>query len=229
MVRRSCIGMPARPGPPNSRFRLAASPYSLAMCRKMSLPLTVFGLTPVEFVADGRRDLEPGGAGAHDRIHLGRPQPAGRGVVGAGGAGVRVGAGQYFSGSCQPVLGDDLVADAVPADVVEALDAEVGDEFSGMLAAGGVLDGRSRDGVVHDDGQLVGVVDPVGLDPHRGELQIDQHGHIDVDHDGVAGRHRVQAGLAREDLLDDGHAHDAVLRCVRTWRRGPATPPCRPD
>ncbi len=151
MVRRSCIGTLARPGPPYSRFRLAASPYSLAMCRKMSLPLTRVGLDAVEFVADGRRDLEPGAAGAHDRVHLGRPEPAGRGVVGAAGAGVRVGAGQHFSGAGQPVLGDDLVADAVPADVVEALDAEVGGELAGACAAGGVLDRRCGHGVVHHD------------------------------------------------------------------------------
>src|SRR6201997_2299355 len=125
----------------------------------------------VEFVADRGRDLEPRGSGAHDRIHLGGPQSAGGGVVGAGGAGVRVGAGEYFSRTGQPVLGDDLMTDAVPADVIEALDAEVGGEFAGMPTAGGVLDGGCGHGVVHDDRQLVGVVDPVGRNPHRGELQ----------------------------------------------------------
>ena len=165
----------------------------------------------LEFVAHGRRDLKPGGSGAHDRVHLGGPQPAGRGVVGAGGTGVRVGAGQDFSRAGQPVLGDDLVADAVPADVIETLDAELGDELSGQPTAGGVLDGWRRYGVVHDDGQLVGVVNPVGGDPHCGELQVDQHGHVDVDDNGVTDRHRVQTGLAGEDFFDDGHAHDGSL------------------
>ena len=166
----------------------------------------------VELVADCRRDLEPGGPGAHDRIDLGGPQSAGRGVVGTGGARVGVGAGQDLARACQAVLGDDLVADPVPADVVEALDTEVGDELSGMPTAGGVLDGWCRHGVVHDDCQLVGVVDSVGLYPHGGELQIDQDGHIDVDHDGFARRHRAETGLAGEDLFDDGHAHDGSLR-----------------
>jgi len=96
----------------------------------------------VEFIAHGRRDLEPRCTGAHDRIHLGGPQPAGRGVVGAGGTGVRVGAGQNFPGVCQSVLGDDLMADAMPADVIEALDAEVRNELSRTRTAGSVLDGR---------------------------------------------------------------------------------------
>ena len=73
----------------------------------------------------------------------------------------------------------------MPAHVVEAVDTEVGNEFSGVRTAGGVLDGRCGHGVVHDHRELVGVVDPVGLNPHRGELQIDQNRHIDVDHNGV--------------------------------------------
>ena len=146
------------------------------------------GFDALEFIADGRRHLEPGAAGAHDRIHLGRAESAGGGVVGAGRAGVRVGAGQYFSRPGQPVLGDDLMADAVAADVVEAFDAELGGELAGKRSAGGVLDGRRGDGVVHHDRQLVGIMDAKRLQPHRRELQVDQHGHVDVDDDGVARR-----------------------------------------
>ena len=143
------------------------------------------------------------------------PESAGGGVVGAGRAGVRVGAGQYFSGAGQPVLGDDLMADAVSADVVEALDAELGGELAGVRSAGGVFDGRRGHRVVHHDRQLVGIMNAKRLDPHRRELQIDQHRHVDVDDDGLARGHPVQAGLAGEDLLDDGHAHRTVLHaCV---------------
>ncbi len=174
----------------------------------MSLPLTVLGFDALELVADRRRHLKPRAARTHDRVHLGGAQPAGGGVVGAGRAGVRVGAGQYFSGPGQPVLGDDLVADAVPADVVEALNAKLGGELSGTRAAGRIFDGRRGYGVVHHDRQLVRVVDAKRLEPHRRELQIDQHRHVDVDDDGLADGHRVHTGLAGEDLLDDGHTHD---------------------
>ena len=115
---------------------------------------------------------------------------------------MRVGAGQDFSGTGQPVLGDDLMADAVSADVVEALDTELGGELAGVRSAGGVFDGRRGNGVVHDDRQLVGIMNAKRLDPHRRELQIDQHRHVDVDDDGLAGRHLLQAGLAGEDFLD---------------------------
>lgn len=103
----------------------------------------------VELVADGRCDLVPGLAGAHDRVHLVGPQAAGRGAVGSGGAGVGIATRQYFSRSGQSVLGDNLMADAMPADVIEAPDTEVGDELPGLLTAGGVSDRRCRYGVVH--------------------------------------------------------------------------------
>ena len=48
------------------------------------------------------------------------------------------------------------------------------------------------------------------LDPHRRELQVDQHRHVDIDDDGLAWGHRVQAGFASKDLLDDGHAHELL-------------------
>jgi hypothetical protein len=59
----------------------------------------------------------------------------------------------------QPVLGDDLMADAVSADVVEALDTELGGELAGKRAAGRVFDGRRGYRMVHDDRELVGIVD----------------------------------------------------------------------
>ena len=92
----------------------------------------------LELIADRRRDLVPGRAGAHDRVHLGGAKPAGCGVVGAARTGVGVGAGQHFSGG-QPIFGDDLMADAVAADVEEAFDAEVLGELAGMGAACRVL------------------------------------------------------------------------------------------
>ena len=51
------------------------------------------------------------------------------------------------------------MADAVSADVVEALDAELGGELAGKRSAGGVFDGRRGYRVVHDDRELVGVMD----------------------------------------------------------------------
>lgn len=114
---------------------------------------------------------------------------------------------QYFSRPGQSVLGDDLMADAMPADVVEAPDAEVGDEFPGMLTADRISDRRCRHGVVHHHRQFLRVVNPVGLYPFSRELEVDQHGHVDIDDDGVTGRYGVLAGLAGEDLLEDGHAH----------------------
>ena len=227
MVRRSCIGMPARSGTAEFQVQVGGVAILVGDVQEDVLAAHRVWFDAAEFVADCRRDLEPGGPGTHDRVHLGGPQPAGRGVVGAGGAGVRVGAGQDLSRAGQPVLGDDLVADAVAADVVEALDAEVGGELSGVRTAGGVLDGWRRDGVVHDDSQLVGVVDPIGRDPHGGELQIDQDGHIDVHHHGVTDRHRIQTGLACEDLFDDGHAHEGSLRAYRASRSSHSAMPKR--
>ena len=141
---------------------------------------------PIKLVADRRRHLEPGLPGAHDRVHLGGAESAGRGVERAARAGVGVGAGQHLSGPGQSVLGDHLVADAVPADVVEALDAEVGGELRARgPPAASLMRGRGH-GVVHHDRELVGIMNLQGLHPHRGELQVDQHGHVDVDDDGVA-------------------------------------------
>ncbi len=153
------------------------------------------GFDAVELVADGRRDLKPGAAGAHDRVHLSGAQAAGSGVVGTCRTGVRVGAGQDFSRTGQSVLGDDLVTDAVPADVVEALDTELFGELAGVRPAGGVLDGRRGHRVVHHDRQLVGVVNAQRLHPHRRELQIDQHSHVDVHDDGLARGHPSSPAL----------------------------------
>src|SRR6202012_6264292 len=100
-----------------------------------------------------------GAAGAHDRKHLRRAESAGGCVVGPGGTGVRVGAGQYFSRPGQSVLGDDLMADTVSADVIETLDAELSGELAGKRSAGGIFGGRRGDRVVHDDRELVGIMD----------------------------------------------------------------------
>src|ERR1700761_3218175 len=98
-------------------------------------------LDSFELVADGRCDLEPRRARAHDRIDLRGAEPPGRRVVGARGTGVRVRAGQDFSRSRQPVLGDDLVADAMPAHIVEPFDAEVGEELSCVPPAASLMVG----------------------------------------------------------------------------------------
>ena len=47
MVRRSFIGTDARPGPPNSRLWLVASPQALARYRNTSLPPMPAGSSPV--------------------------------------------------------------------------------------------------------------------------------------------------------------------------------------
>ncbi|HYZ55310.1 MAG TPA: hypothetical protein VE733_17660 [Streptosporangiaceae bacterium] len=57
------------------------------------------------------------------------------------------------------------MADAVPAHVVEALDTEVRDELPRPRPALGVLERRRRHGVVHDDRDLVRVMDARGLHP----------------------------------------------------------------
>src|SRR6476659_11365711 len=75
IVRRSCIGMPARPGPPNSRLRLAASPYSFGDVQEDVLAGDDGGFHALELIADRRGDLVPGRAGTHDRVDLGRTEP----------------------------------------------------------------------------------------------------------------------------------------------------------
>ena len=109
------------------------------------------------------------------------------------------------------------MADAVPAHIIEPLDAELGGETAGMRPTGGILDGRCGHRVVHHDRQLVRVVDAIGLNPHGGELQIDQHGHVDLNDHGVTDRHQVLSGLAGQYLFDDGHAHQRTSVVANVW------------
>lgn len=91
----------------------------------------------------------------HDALHVGR-LAAQFGDGPEDGAGC-VGPADVDDG--EAVLGDDLVADAVPPDVVEPRDGEVAGERAGVGAAEGVAYRGGGDRVVHDDGDLLGVVD----------------------------------------------------------------------
>jgi hypothetical protein len=63
--------------------------------------------------------------------------------------------------------------------------------------------------VIHDHREPVWVGDAGGVFPERRELQVDEHRHVHVANDHVAGMSLVETGSAGEDLLDDRHAHGA--------------------
>jgi len=124
-VRRSCIGYACQTRPAELEVEVGGVAVFVGDVQEDVLAGDDGGFHALELIADRRGDLVPGRAGTHDRVDLGRTEPAGCGVVGAGRAGVGVGAGQHLSGAGEPVLGDDLMADAVTADVEEVFDAEV--------------------------------------------------------------------------------------------------------
>jgi hypothetical protein len=123
---------------------------------------------------------------------------------------MRVGAGEHLARQGQAALSEDLVDDAVRADVEETRHAMPARELAGRRAGRGLPDARRRHGVIHDDGHPAGVAhrDDV-LQPAVRELQVDQHGHVDVTDHELAGRDLLASRGAREDLLDDVHAHCA--------------------
>ena len=99
------------------------------------------------------------------------------------------------------------MADAVPADVEEFLDSEVGNELSRLRSARGILQGRCGDRVPMITATLSGSWIRLGVDPHRRELQVDHIAHVDLDGDDVARSDLAEPGLAGEQVLDHGHAH----------------------
>ena len=133
---------------------------------------------------------------------------------------MRIHAGEDLARHSQALFQDDLVADAVVADVVEMLDAVLADEGARLLVADGILDRRRGRRVVHHHGDAVRVEHLQQLRfPVRCEGQVQQDHAVDVtDHD-VASPYLRAARCARKNLLDDGHAH-AFSFCVFVGMRG---------
>ena len=113
------------------------------------------------------------------------------------------------------VFGQYHVADTLH--VVEIRNAVAGHPFAGEVEDGGTFRVHRRDVVVGGDDGLFGVPH-LGLEAFEdrrdapGSSGIVHHGEIDRARDDVAGRDRVPAGGAGDDLFGEGPGHGHTPR-----------------
>src|SRR5262249_8978541 len=125
-----------------------------------------------ELEADRRRDAVPRLARADGLQHLDWSEAARGAVQCARGDGVRIGAGEGLARKREAALQDDLMADAVVADVVEARDAESLRERPGARLTGGITDRRRRYSVIEDHRDAPWVGGPLWFDVHPWCLDV---------------------------------------------------------
>ena len=169
-----------------------------------------------ELVADRLADAEPGAPGGNGEQRLRQAHAARGAVEGAAAAGMAVGIDQHGAGQRIGVVGNDDMADAlVVADVVEALDAEAGDELArAPVRRRGLGVVRRRQVVEHDD-DPVGIVELQDFAPARGqEVHVEKNGGADR-HDGdLAGRDGFRPARLRQDFFRHRHTHGRLPRAA---------------
>ena len=139
---------------------------------------------------------------------------------------MRVGAEQQLAGPCQPALGDDLMRDAMPADV-DDLDAEALAESSCPGHRTGLRGRRRRHRMVeHDERPLRRRHDErvAPVERVRHEQRLEQDRPVCTAHDDVAGPHFGRPAGAGQDPLDGGQgAHGGHRRSIGRARSHTAT------